>query len=102
MRRRVRLRRLVRVETMRAWAVEEPGPVARHPLAQVERPRPEPGSGEVVLRVSACGLCRTDLHLAEGDLPPRRPGTVPGHQVVGWVVAAGAGPRRFEEGDRVG
>jgi propanol-preferring alcohol dehydrogenase len=52
--------------------------------------------------VSACGLCRTDLHLAEGDLVPRRPATVPGHQVVGRVVGSGPGQTRFVDGDRVG
>jgi alcohol dehydrogenase, propanol-preferring len=49
------------------------------------RPDPEPGPGEILVRVSACGVCRTDLHLAEGDLPPHRPRTVPGHEVVGTV-----------------
>jgi propanol-preferring alcohol dehydrogenase len=61
-----------------------------------------PGAGELLVRVSACGLCRTDLHLAEGDLAPRRAGTVPGHQVVGRVVGAGPGQARFAGGDRVG
>jgi propanol-preferring alcohol dehydrogenase len=87
---------------MRAWAVARPGPVDGSPLLPTRRPRPTPGPGEVLLRVSACGLCRTDLHLAEGDLPPRRSGTVPGHQAVGRVVASGSRQTRFEEGDRVG
>jgi alcohol dehydrogenase, propanol-preferring len=87
---------------MRAWAVEAPGPVASSPLVEVERGRPVPGPGEVLVRVSACGLCRTDLHLAEGDLLPRHRGTVPGHQVVGRVVGSGPGQGRFGEGDRVG
>jgi propanol-preferring alcohol dehydrogenase len=56
----------------------------------------------VRVTVSACGVCRTDLHLAEGDLPPRRPGTVPGHEVVGYVEQLGPGATRFEVGDRVG
>ena len=90
------------VETMEAWAVERPGPVTSRPLVQVHRRSPRPGPGEVVLRVTACGLCRTDLHLAEGDLVPRRAGTVPGHQVVGRVVASGPDQHRFGEGDRVG
>ena len=68
---------------MRAWVVDHPGPIATGPLRAVERPEPEPGPGEVRVRVAACGVCRTDLHLAEGDLPPRRPATVPGHEVVG-------------------
>ena len=87
---------------MRAWVVERPGPVAKGSVVGVRRIRPEPGPGEVLLEVTACGLCRTDLHLAEGDLPPRMPGTVPGHQVVGRVVASGPDQHRFGEGDRVG
>jgi propanol-preferring alcohol dehydrogenase len=63
---------------------------------------PEPGPGEVRVRVTVCGVCRTDLHLAEGDLPPRRPGVVPGHEVVGVVDALGPGARRFEPGRRIG
>ncbi|MFK4039823.1 zinc-dependent alcohol dehydrogenase family protein [Nonomuraea wenchangensis] len=70
---------------MRAWVVREPGPIASGPLELVEPDVPEPGPGEVLVRVEACGVCRTDLHLAEGDLPPRRPRTTPGHQVVGRV-----------------
>ncbi|MGN9839958.1 zinc-dependent alcohol dehydrogenase family protein [Nonomuraea sp. H19] len=71
---------------MRAWAVDRPGPMASGPLVRVEREVPEPGPGEVLVRVEACGVCRTDLHLAEGDLRPRRPLTSPGHQAVGRVV----------------
>lgn len=74
---------------MRAWVVERPGPMASGPLALVEREVPSPGPGEVLVRVEACGVCRTDLHLAEGDLPPRRPTTTPGHQVVGRVEGTG-------------
>ncbi len=87
---------------MRAWVVEHPGPLASHPLALVERPVPEPGPGQVRVRVSACGVCRTDLHLAVGDLPPRRPGVVPGHEVVGVVEALGEGTARLRAGQRVG
>jgi len=72
------------------------------PLELVERPVPEPGPGEVRVRVSACGVCRTDLHLAEGDLPPKRRGVVPGHEVVGYVDALGQGATRFDVGARVG
>ena len=92
---------------MRAWVVHQPGPVASGPLRLTERDVPQPGPGELLVRVRACGVCRTDLHLAEGDLPPRAPGITPGHEVVGEVVAAGpAGPgggtTRFAPGDRVG
>jgi alcohol dehydrogenase, propanol-preferring len=87
---------------MRAWVVDNPGPVASGPLRLTERDVPEPGPGELLVRVRACGVCRTDLHLAEGDLPPRAPGITPGHEVVGEVVAAGPGTTRFAPGDRVG
>ncbi|MEV0595447.1 zinc-dependent alcohol dehydrogenase family protein [Nonomuraea cavernae] len=73
-------------DLMRAWVVAEPGPMATGPLVMEERPIPEPGLGEVLVKVEACGVCRTDLHLAEGDLPPRRSRTTPGHEVVGRVV----------------
>jgi alcohol dehydrogenase, propanol-preferring len=87
---------------MQAWLVRRPGPIAGNPLLQVDRPMPEPGPGEVRVRVLACGVCRTDLHLAEGDLPPHRPATVPGHEVVGEVDVLGPGAGRFAPGDRVG
>jgi alcohol dehydrogenase, propanol-preferring len=87
---------------VRAWVVARPGPVGTHPLELVERPDPEPGPGELLVRVDVCGVCRTDLHLAEGDLPPRRPSTVPGHEVVGRVAATGPGATGFAVGDRVG
>ena len=87
---------------MRAWAVQRPGPVSGRPLALDARPVPVPARDQILVRVDACGLCRTDLHLAEGDLAPRRPGVVPGHQVVGRVVAGGRAVSRFEAGDRVG
>jgi propanol-preferring alcohol dehydrogenase len=87
---------------MRAWAVEQPGPIDGGPLVRVERPDPEPGPGEVRIKVSTCGVCRTDLHLAEGDLAPRRRGTIPGHEVVGVVDRRGPGATRFAEGERIG
>ncbi|HEU5332341.1 MAG TPA: zinc-dependent alcohol dehydrogenase family protein [Actinocrinis sp.] len=95
-------------ETMEAWAVHSPGPISTRPLRRVRRPVPEPGAGDLLVRVEACGVCRTDLHLAEGDLPPRAPGRVPGHEVVGTVVSVGAdtavAPQAvgFVAGDRVG
>jgi len=87
---------------MRAWVVGTPGPMRAGPLVAAERPDPQPGPGEVRVRVRACGVCRTDLHLAEGDLAPRRPGTVPGHEIVGTVDACGPGASRFAPGDRIG
>ncbi|MFI2372216.1 zinc-dependent alcohol dehydrogenase family protein [Streptomyces sp. NPDC018833] len=85
-----------------AWVVGSPGPLVTGPLRRAERPTPEPGPDDVLLRVRACGVCRTDLHLAEGDLPPRRPDCTPGHEVVGEVVAAGGAVRDVRIGDRMG
>ncbi len=86
---------------MRAWAVSgRPGAPGR--LVEVERDEPEPGTNEVLLRTRVCGLCRTDLHLADHDLAPRAPFRVPGHEVVGDVVARGSGVQRLELGERVG
>lgn len=87
---------------MRAWWVAQPGPIDTGPLLAGERPDPVPGRGEVLVRVRVCGVCRTDLHLAEGDLAPRRPGVIPGHEVVGEVIGNGAGATRFRHGERVG
>ncbi len=87
---------------MQAWSVTAPGPVASRPLRRVTVPDPEPGPGEVRVRVTVCGVCRTDLHLAEGDLAPHRPGTVPGHEVVGHVDRLGPGCSRLHPGQRVG
>jgi alcohol dehydrogenase, propanol-preferring len=89
---------------MRGWHVDRPGPVDRgHPLELRQAPVPEPGPGELLLRVLACGVCRTDLHVTEGDLPVRRHGVIPGHEVVGEVVAAGPGDTAsFAVGDRAG
>ena len=87
---------------MRAWAVERPGPIDSGPLVRVDRPDPDPGPGEVRVRVRACGVCRTDLHLTIGELPPHRPGTIPGHEIVGVVDVVGDGATRFAVGDRIG
>ena len=72
------------------------------PLALEERPVPEPGAGEVLVRVAACGVCRTDLHVVDGDLTEARLPVVPGHEIVGRVAAVGPGVERFGEGERVG
>jgi alcohol dehydrogenase, propanol-preferring len=84
---------------MRTWRVERPGPIATGPLRAYDDPDPRPAPGELLLRVLACGVCRTDLHVAEGDLPVHRPRVVPGHEVVGEVLTP-AGD--FSVGDRVG
>lgn len=89
------------MEQMKAWAVDHPGPVDDGALQRVRRTVPEPDTREVLVKVEACGICRTDLHLTEGDLEPKRPGVVPGHQAVGQVVDRGTAAR-FAIGDRVG
>src|SRR6187200_1903600 len=87
--------------SMRAWAVSgKPG--GRGRIEPVERERPSPAADEVLVRVAASGVCRTDLHLADLELEPRQPGRIPGHEVVGEVVGTGGGAGRFAVGDRVG
>ncbi|MDQ3890943.1 MAG: zinc-dependent alcohol dehydrogenase family protein [Actinomycetota bacterium] len=75
---------------------------SKRPLQAADLPDPVPGSGAVLLRVGACGVCRTDLHIADGELREPKLPLVLGHQIVGTVVAAGAGARRFRPGDRIG
>lgn len=87
---------------MRAMRLERPGGVETRPLAAVDLPEPEPGAGEIRVRVRACGVCRTDLHVVEGDLPPVRSPLTPGHQIVGIVDRVGERASRFRSGDRVG
>jgi propanol-preferring alcohol dehydrogenase len=78
--------------------LERPGT----PLLLVERPTPEPGPGEILVEVSACGVCRTDLHVVDGDLPDPKLPIVPGHEIVGRVAALGPGVSTFGIGERVG
>jgi propanol-preferring alcohol dehydrogenase len=87
---------------VRALALGAQAPIETHPLRLEERAVPEPGAGEVLVRVLACGVCRTDLHVVEGDLPLVRAPIVPGHQVVGRVERAGPGAARFAVAERVG
>jgi propanol-preferring alcohol dehydrogenase len=90
---------------MRAWHVAAAGPVTGHPLRlSTTDDIPRPGPGELLLRVLACGVCRTDLHVTEGDLPPHRAGVTPGHEVVGEVAALGdnADLSGFAVGNRAG
>jgi alcohol dehydrogenase, propanol-preferring len=82
---------------MRAFIVSRPGELRR-----IERDVPEPGPGQVLVRISCCGVCRTDLHLLDGDLPPRHADVTPGHEVVGRVEARGPAAERFAVGARVG
>ncbi len=87
---------------MLAWQVERPGPVDGGPLVRVDKEVPEPAAGEVRLRVRACGVCRTDLHVTEGDLPVHRTRVTPGHEIVGIVERLGPGAHRWRLGDRIG
>jgi propanol-preferring alcohol dehydrogenase len=87
---------------VRAAVVRRQAPVETAPLVLVDRAPPEPRDGELLVRVHACAICRTDLHVVEGDLPVRRLPLVPGHQAVGVVVGRGPGCTRFGEGERVG
>jgi propanol-preferring alcohol dehydrogenase len=89
-------------KTMRAWVVRSPGPIETEPLSVEERLVPEPGPGELLVHVRTCGVCRTDLHVSEGDLPVHRDQVTPGHEVVGIVEALGEGADGYDVGDRVG
>src|SRR5689334_16545550 len=87
---------------MRVMELRRPAPADDRPLTAAERPDPLPEPGELVLEVAACAVCRTDLQLAEGDLPAKRLPIVPGHQAVGRVAAVGGGVDGWELGDRAG
>ncbi len=87
---------------MKAMQLKETAPAAESPLALTELDTPEPGPGQVRLKISTCGVCHTDLHMVEGDLELPRLPTVPGHQIVGVVDAVGAGVTLHQLGDRLG
>ena len=87
---------------MHAMLLRESADVQTKPLAWMELPAPEPGSDEVRLRVQVCGVCRTDLHIVEGELRPAKRPVIPGHEVVGYVDRVGRNVRTIKEGDRVG
>jgi len=87
---------------MKAWLLNNPALVNTRPLRLAEVPRPTPGSDELLLRVDVCAICRTDLHVVEGELPVRRSPLIPGHQIVGRVTATGSQVDEFKVGDRVG
>ena len=89
-------------EMMQAWVVSQPGPIETSPLRYVEKPVPAPAPGELLVQVLACAVCRTDLHVSEGDLPVHRGHVTPGHMVVGPVAALGNGVTDYAVGDRVG
>lgn len=87
---------------MKAIVLTKPAPIDTAPLLLRDLPIPQPASNEIRVRVAACGICRTDLHVVEGELPPQVEHIVPGHQVVGVVDRLGSAATRFKEGDRVG
>lgn len=87
---------------MRAMVLANPARIETSPLVEREVPEPEPRAGEIRIKVEACAVCRTDLHVIEGELPPQKPNIIPGHQVVGTIEKQGPGARRFSVGQRVG
>ncbi|MGA2584192.1 MAG: zinc-dependent alcohol dehydrogenase family protein [Tepidisphaeraceae bacterium] len=87
---------------MRAMVLSHTAPIDSSPLVEQDIPIPEPKAGEIRMRVKTCGVCRTDLHVTEGELPPIRPHIVPGHQVVGLVDKCGPETKRFRIGQRIG
>jgi len=86
------------MDAMRAWSVDS----GRHRLILGKKPAPEPAADDVLIEVVACGVCRTDLHVIDGELEPHHPGVTPGHQVVGTVVGRGAAVHGLQNGDLVG
>ena len=87
---------------MKACFLRTPAKVEKNPLEYGEFPDPSPGPGEVLVRVKVCGVCRTDLHVIEGELPPKKSPVIPGHQVVGVIEQSGPEVERFAAGARVG
>ena len=87
---------------MKACLLHTIAPIEQNPLELVEAPQPKPGADEVLVKVSVCGVCRTDLHVIEGELSRQVLPIIPGHQVIGRVEMVGAGVTRLKIGDRVG
>ena len=87
---------------MKACVLRSPAPIDERPLHYLDVEKPTPANDEVLVRVRACGVCRTDLHVVEGDLKPRLPRVIPGHQIVGEIEEIGADVRTLTRGDRVG
>jgi len=87
---------------MKAWVLDKPSRVESRPLVLTDVPDPQPADDEVLVKVHACGICRTDLHVVEGELPIRKSRVIPGHQVVGTINAVGSLVDDFKPGDRVG
>jgi len=87
---------------MKAMVLHAPGPIEERPLVHEDVTAPRPGDKSILVRITACAVCRTDLHLVEGELLPRKTPVIPGHQAVGTVAAVGSRSTRFHVGDRVG
>jgi len=87
---------------VKAWILNKPAPAESRPLVLTECPIPQPADDEVLVRVLACGICRTDLHVVEGDIATKKAPVIPGHQVVGTIEAVGSRSDRFHIGDSVG
>jgi propanol-preferring alcohol dehydrogenase len=87
---------------MKAQILYHPAPVEETPLALVDLPCPVPEAGELLIAIHTCGVCHTDLHVVEGELPDSKLPIIPGHEIVGTVTAAGPGVTHFQVGDRVG
>jgi propanol-preferring alcohol dehydrogenase len=87
---------------MKAWTLDQPAPLKTRPLVLNEVPLPRPAEDEVLISVQACGICRTDLHVVEGELPVRRSPLIPGHQIVGRITSLGSRIENFAISDRVG
>jgi propanol-preferring alcohol dehydrogenase len=87
---------------VKAWIVEDQKPIEERPMRLVEVPTPEPGPGEIRIKVRYCGICRTDLHIVEGDIPLHKKPVIPGHEIVGIVDKIGEGVTKFRPGDKAG
>jgi len=87
---------------MKAWILEKQSNIEDRPLKLVDVPTPDPGHKEIQIKIEACGICRTDIHIAEGDLPMRKSPLILGHEIVGRVEKSGAGAGYFKPGDPVG
>src|SRR5579862_4592172 len=89
-------------KAMKACILRHPAPIETNPLEYTDVPKPAPSGTQVLVRVSACAVCRTDLHVIEGELAPHKSPITPGHQVVGVIEAAGEGAKQYKIGTRVG
>jgi propanol-preferring alcohol dehydrogenase len=87
---------------MKACVLLKTAPVETQPLELRDVPVPQPGEDEILIRVNACGICRTDLHVVEGELPPKKPNIIPGHQIVGVIERLGPKAGKYKVGARVG